>query len=206
MTSPPTLEIGSKATPIKLSLTEYEGKRSLDIRRYFRDKDSGQLLPTRKGIGLDWHSFREVHTFLLTNGCEIRDWLAEGECATLMEVFSAMDARNEAVEQEAKTPRAFDSTSSRWKAPNFYDVEVLGGLDRVVFNDKHPFLQMVANVSNQTDNAARVLKLLSLLLVAFHRAKLRFAGDIEMEGSKLFEMLEQEWGLILGNYCNTLNP
>jgi hypothetical protein len=54
---------------------------------------------------------------------------------------------------------------------------------------------------HRLENATQILELLTMLLVSFHRATLRFSGDIKMDGSRLFEMLEQECGLILGNYC-----
>ena len=49
--------IGAESAPILIKLNEYEGRHSLEIRRYYYARPSRELRPTQKGINLNQEAF-----------------------------------------------------------------------------------------------------------------------------------------------------
>lgn len=46
-------KIGTKKNPVLIALKEFKGRRLIDIRKFFQNKDETELLPTKKGISLN---------------------------------------------------------------------------------------------------------------------------------------------------------
>ena len=77
-------QIGSKNSPVVIELKEFEGRKIFDIRKYFFDKKSNELAPTRKGIALNSIQLqglietindqsKEIKTFLFDDDNEFID-------------------------------------------------------------------------------------------------------------------------------------
>ena len=74
MTERRLLTAGSKSSPLVATLSEYEGNRLLDFRKYFRDKQ-GELKPTRKGIALSLFQYEQICSLIAKSNSEIVNWL-----------------------------------------------------------------------------------------------------------------------------------
>jgi hypothetical protein len=183
-----------------MALTEYEGHRLLDIRKYFVEKGTKSLKPTRKGVSLNAGVARQVLAAMHDNAEAILAWLEREDDSALTEVERAMQARTRAVEEEAIRPRPFQIKQADWKGAEFFACDSYGAEDHVAFNAKHPFFRYLQN--GQSHAAAGHLPI-ALLLASYYRAKLRFSGDIEGDADQFFQLLEHEWGMILMNYCHS---
>lgn len=42
----------SRGNPIKVSVTRYNGELTIDVRHQYRDRDTDELKPTKKGINI----------------------------------------------------------------------------------------------------------------------------------------------------------
>jgi len=67
-------QIGSKNSPLIIELKEFEGRRLFDIRKYFIDKKTSDLLPTRKGISLNSFQLKQFVETINTKSNEINDF------------------------------------------------------------------------------------------------------------------------------------
>ncbi len=67
--------IGSPQRPILISLSEVEGSRVVDIRRFYVDKESRELRPTQRGIAIQAANFAEVFACLSDAYGPITEWL-----------------------------------------------------------------------------------------------------------------------------------
>ena len=70
MTSP--LDI--KNTDIKIEVSEFQGKKRVDIRKWYQDKNSGEYKRTQKGLNItteEWESFlnqiEDIKSFVKEN-------------------------------------------------------------------------------------------------------------------------------------------
>jgi hypothetical protein len=196
------LRLGSPSNPVVMMLTEYEGHRLLDIRKYFVEKTTKDLKPTRKGVSLNANLAKQVQDVMNNNSEAIFAWLERGDDSALTEVERAMQARTQAAEEEALKPRPFRVKEREWKGAEFFACESNGAEDYVALNTKHPFFQHLQCSQRQT---AATCPPIMLLLASYYRAKLRFSGDIEADADQFFQLLEHEWGLLLKNYCQNQN-
>lgn len=193
------LQIGSKSNPLVVNLHLYEGHRLVDIRRYFLEKATGSLKPTKKGINLNHDNFVDIRKLFQHKGDEIAKWLESGDDQTLQVVREAFRVRSEAEEREARRSRPYEQVSAHLRTAQFFKAESHGGNDKIEFNEDHAYLK---SLDSGTSSSQAVRQALGVVLIAYYRAKLRFPGDIEMDSKMLFEMLEYEWGVILSNYCS----
>ena len=192
------LRLGSPSNPVIMSLIEYEGYRLLDIRKYFIEKKSNALKPTRKGVSLNAKIAKQIQEAITENAAAIFEWLERGDDSALTEVERAMMARTKATEEEALKPRPFRVKRGEWKGAECFAFESNGAEDHVALNAKHPFYEKL-NCSHGV--AADTCPPIILMLAAYYRAKLRFSGEITSDAEQFFGLFEHEWGLLLKNYC-----
>jgi hypothetical protein len=190
------LRLGSPSNPVVIALVEFEGHKLLDIRKYFVEKKSKTLKPTRKGVSLNANLARQVQDAINKNEEAIFRWLEKGDDSSLTEVERAMAARTKAADDEAMKPHRFKVKQRDWKGAEFFACQSDGAEDIVCLNSKHPFFERI-----KSSKGAANWRELVLLLAAYYRAKLRFSGEIEADSDHFFQLLESEWGMLLKNYC-----
>lgn len=190
------VQIGPPSNPIIIRVTEFEGHRLLDIRKYFIESGSKQLKPTRKGISLNARAFSEIAELLRELGSEIRAWLEQRSRDTKSTVVSDMQARADANESEARRARQYTVHLDSWKGAEFFVSESHGHEDKISLNGAHPFFHNT--IGDEMENVSR-------LLASYHRTKLRFSGELNVHSEDFFRMFEHEWGLLLRNYEESEN-
>lgn len=72
--------IGSKHNPVIIALKEWNGRRLLDIRKFYRDKkEESNYLPTKKGISLSSMQLQKMVDVLNENSEEISEYFGSSE-------------------------------------------------------------------------------------------------------------------------------
>lgn len=188
--------VGSSRSPIKVTLSEYQGIRTVDIRKHYFDKESRELKPTTKGIAIALGNYQELQKLLADSGDEILAWL-EGSAAN-QNIDNANIHHKDATNAKATARMAivpYSSEQSTRKSQAFFLSESRGGSDVLELNDGHPFFGVLAELGHRDKNAET---LILDLLAAFHRAKALFVGQREtLLPEEIFETLEFNWGLYL---------
>lgn len=73
-------KIGTEKSPILVSLKTYKGRKLLDVRKYYRDRnEEDKILPTKKGISLNPIQFSELINLLNNKQVEIAQFYKENE-------------------------------------------------------------------------------------------------------------------------------
>lgn len=208
MTEETLITVGSKSSPIVVQLGEYEGRRVCDIRKYYEDKKTHKLMPTKKGITLTHRAFSALKSLFVDNDSKVESWLESGNDETHKQVSRSMRERAKAQEKLAVVARRFDGSSESWRGANFFHTESKGGADAFVLNEGHVFfvrIQEIAKELAKTGSAKEcneiVNHMLGLLIISFFRTKQRFDDKLDMDADQFFQMFEYEWGAILKNYC-----
>jgi len=189
--------IGSAKNPIKVACNEYEGRRMLDIRRYYVDKSTAELRPTTKGISITKDSFRELLNVIEQNKKAIDEWLDGGERERSDDVAQRNDRANKVARLNARlTAMPIDVIHDLWKGGGFFACRSEGGKDVVVLNEGHSLLSALKEVESGQRN---VEELIGCLLVSFTRAKNIFQGSEEpLVPEDVIELMDFNWGLYLG--------
>ena len=58
-------------TAVQISATEFKGRRFLDVRNFFRNKETGEWMPTKKGISIPEDFIDEVIEAMMHEAPEV---------------------------------------------------------------------------------------------------------------------------------------
>jgi hypothetical protein len=199
MTSQILVSIGTRSAPILVQLSEYEGRRSLDIRRYFHAAN-GELMPTRKGIALNRETVAILQNTLESESGRIEDWLdpLEGSSAEGRDA----ERRRLALEAEKFGRRGFEQIAGEWRSPTFFDVSYDGHSDKLRFNRSHQIGRLLDDPA-LANNTFLLQQLIRMVLITYSRSRALFSGAGTMESEALLDDLEFNWGVILDRYLET---
>lgn len=189
--------VGPRRAPILVRLNEFNGRRTVDVRRYFSAEGKSDLLPTQKGVSLDRDGLALILAALNDNSERISDWLASDTGRTL-----AANARS--AERARSALRPHTSDTEPWKSPAFFHVGAEGAIDRLTLNSAHPFSKVMDALSAKMDapTAELVRALVAGVLISYYRSKMLFDGVAEMSPMDIFETLELNWGLFWSGMLN----
>ena len=194
--------MGNKKYPIVISLSEYKGSPLVDIRKYYFDKKSEEIKPSKKGIALQKNSFNLLAQTLIDSSPEIKKWFEEKNEYSAKKATQTLQVRADAVEENRRQAQNFETDKEGWQAPNFFDVESLGGSDKIVYNTKHSMYELLNQLSQGDDKSAS--DLINVILMSYKKVKDILDDGEEYSADELFKYLEFEWGLILSNYIKTV--
>ena len=191
---------GSKKSPLILQLNEYEGTKTLDIRKYFVDK-KGDLKPTRKGISLGDKKYNIVKNILKENENRIKEWF-EDDIETYERVNKHQELAIKTREDAKFDCQQYSIKSENWKSPIFFECAAKGGEDEIVINENHPFCLMLNEMLEKYNHEIQgeVKKIIFSILISFARAKNLFQDIGKINPEELFEIFEFNWGNFLYNY------
>jgi hypothetical protein len=191
---------GSKRSPLVIRLNEYEGTKTLDIRKYFTDK-KGNLKPTRKGISLGDKNFNIVSNTLKEKEKEIFKWFRNSdEIPKKVEKYEELTTK---VREESKyNIQKYHVKNKNWRSPIFFEHKAQGGEDEIIINEEHPFYYAIRNIMkfNNIQMQKEIKQIIYSILISFAKAKTLFQDVGEIDSQELFEIFEFNWGIFLFNY------
>ena len=188
--------VGPHRAPILVRLNDFNGRRTVDVRRYFSAEGTSDLLPTQKGVNLDREGLALILAALNDNSERIADWLSS-------DVGRALAANARSAEQVRSAPRPHTSDTEQWKSPAFFHVGAEGAIDHLTLNGAHPFNKAMDALSATVDapTAELVRALVAGVLISYYRSKMLFDGVADMSPKDIFETLELNWGIVLKSYA-----
>ncbi len=169
---------GAANAPILVSLSEFEGTKIVDIRKHYRDKTTGELRPTAKGISLRQENLRELLAVLSESEPKILGWfLSEGSAN------SRVSPRSIHLSQPLTAGLKVDS---RLRGSGFFECAFEGPSATVSISKAHPVSESVSEPT--------VAQFAAALLSSFEVA-LASAGVANDQVS--VSSLKLNWGLAL---------
>ena len=194
--------IGNKKYPVVVSLKEYKGSPLIDIRKYYFDKKTEEIKPTKKGIALQKNNYNLLIQSLIDSSPEVSKWFEETNEYSAKKATETLQKRVEAVEGNRRKAQNFNTDKDYWQAPNFFDVESLGGSDKIIYNTKHEMYEKLNQTSQKGNETG--MDLINIILISYKKAKDILDDGEEYSAEELFKYLDFEWGLILSNYIKTV--
>jgi hypothetical protein len=193
---------GSKKSPLVIRLNEYEGTKTLDIRKYFTN-DKKELKPTRKGIAVGEKNFNMIKKVLLENENAIQNWFEES-IDTSEWVKKNEDLFRKAREALQFEKKDYSTKDEKWKSPAFFDYQPMGGKDQLIFNQDHPFFSCVTKILEDVNKEyeSEIKKLIHSIIISYCRAKDLLQDGGNMSPEEFFDNLEFNWGNFLRSYLS----
>ena len=136
-------EEGPEGNRTRFILNLFKGNRLLDIRKYYRDKKTGEFKPKRQGINLNRDTFMELKRVLDRDEDLILEWLRIGHVPE--EVLRYQQAQEEAKRKNFRLVGDVDIEEiNNFRDRKMFDVRHEGGKDIVELNIAHPFVQSIS--------------------------------------------------------------
>ena len=177
-----------------MKFSEYEGKKLLDIRKFYKTKD-GDLKPTRKGVSLNHVQFEAISTLFEQKNEEIDTWLLSGVNGKTAEFLAA---------EETKFRKDnLTVTVGEWAGLEMFSYEKAGDTSILKLNKRHPWIASLVAESEGNDSA-RSLQTAVHLIQSFCQAMNLFdsRSDITNEFS---ETLIGNWGIFSRKFGKSEN-
>lgn len=176
---------GSKKAPLVLELKEYNGSNLIDIRKYFTDKKSGELAPTRKGISLTEVQYQVLTETLNDKSDQIFNWFNQDT--------TEFDTNKSSYEENISAKEEYSVQVSSWKAMEMSKYHQEGGKRTLVLNEDHPWIATLLKLTSNDINNPIFLHFVSLFQ-SFHRSE-SLIDSKNFDAQEVIETLKGNWDL-----------
>jgi hypothetical protein len=177
------IEDGPDRKRMRVELSSYQGHPLLSIREWYKDKSSGELKPSNKGIALTRNNYLAVKSAIQMHHDQIMEHLR----------ITANDDLSSADTSEIKGThgrRLQPVSKVNWSISNFrplssiFQIDFHGPLANVNFNQSHPY---VARLEHQA-GADGKLQTLAEFIVGMELARTQLMDEGLMEPATVFEL------------------
>ena len=186
--------IGTKDYPIKIQIKTFKGRKYLDLRKWFLDRKTNEVIPTKKGISLSEYQFEDIVTILSKEKENISKWFQEK--STEEEVVDSLMIQSELRRKISEEVKLFNTKTKKLSENRFFKIEYENGKKHLIINENH---QLYKNI-NQEKSAEKIKKVFELLFISFDQTIQLFDVDEKIKVSDFEETLIHNWSLILKNY------
>lgn len=200
MTDPIILiEDGPDRKRMRVELTHYQNTPLLNVREWYKDKSSGELKPSRKGIALTRNNYLAVKSVIHMHHDKIMDHLrisANGDLSTAdtSEIKATHGRRLQPISKIVWSISSFRPISS------IYQIEFRGPVAEVIFNNAHPYISRVEKQANSNSKIDSIAE----FIVGLELAKNQTLDEGLMEPSTLFELISDRTQRILTHLAGNL--
>ena len=186
--------IGTKDYPLKIQFKTYKGKKYIDIRKWFLERKTNEVLPTKKGISLSEHQFEDVISILAKDKKKITDWFQEK--INEDEIVDTLVKHSEVRRKLSEEAKAFKTKIKKLNENKFFKVEYEGGKAQLVINENHQLYKEISKKNNEEN----FKKIIDSLFISFNQSMEMFDMDEKIKASDFEELLIHNWSTILKNY------
>jgi hypothetical protein len=187
--------IGPKEYPIKIQIKTFNGRKYLDIRKWYLDRKTNEILPTKKGISLSEYQFEDVISIIAKEKNKISKWFQEK--LTEEEVVDALVAHSEIRKKLSEEAKTFKAKSQKLTENKFFKIEYGEGKTQLILNENH---QLYKEIDKKKNTAEDFKKIINILFVSFNQTFQLFDSDEKMKVADLEDSLMHNWSIILKNY------
>tara|TARA_B100000035_G_C20921958_1_gene518910 strand:- start:191 stop:805 length:615 start_codon:yes stop_codon:yes gene_type:complete len=186
--------IGPKEYPIKIQIKTFKGRKYLDIRKWYLDRKTNEILPTKKGISLSEYQFEDVISLLSKDKKKISDWFQEKIDEN--EVVDSLAKQSEVRRKIAEEVREFKTTSKKLSENKFFKIEYENGNKQLIINENHQLYKDI----NKEKSVEKIKKIFELLFISFDQTIQLFDSEENIKVADFEDMLIHNWSIILKNY------
>ena len=192
--------LGPEKYPLKLEIKSFKGKKYLDIRKWFFDKKTNEVLPTKKGIMLSHYQFNDVIEAIQKQQKIINDWFQDKVYEEdVVQKLSYETSKIRAKSQEAKN---YKTILKKIDNKSFFSIEYKNNEINFILNKDHEFFKKIDDFNEE--NKKIVLKLVESILISFKQSLEIFDPETKYKLEDLEDLLNYNWSKILTNYLRKI--
>ena len=179
------LVAGSKKAPLVCQLSSYNEVKLVDVRKYFTNKSSGELVATKKGVSLTRIQYEALAEVFQEKNEIIESWFDSSQ--TMQEINA------KSLEESRLKPDEYKVEISEWKGSEMSRYEQVGGASVLKLNQNHPWISTLLTLIPDYHNNEIFIHICSLIQ-AHHKAQ-NLIDSKNLDALEIAETIEVNWGL-----------
>jgi hypothetical protein len=179
------LVAGSKKAPLVCQLSSYKEMKLIDVRKYFTNKSSGELIATKKGVSLTRIQYEALSEVFQEKNEIIESWFDSSQTMQETNAKSLQESRLKSDEYKVEI--------SEWKGSEMSRYEQVGSVSVLKLNQNHPWIMTLLTLIPDYRNNETFLHICSLMQ-AHHKAQ-NLIDSKNLDALEISETIEANWGL-----------
>ena len=192
--------LGPENYPLKIEVKTFKGKKYIDFRKWFLDRKTNEILPTKKGIMLSEYQFRDVSDVLVNQQKTIEEWFKEKiQDSDAVNLLSEETLKVRKKSQEAKKYKA---VLKKIDNNNFFSFEYKNNEIQFILNNDHELYKKIESLDKKSKDLA--YKIIESLLISFRQTLEIFDPETKYKLEDLEDLLNYNWSKTLTNYLKKI--
>lgn len=194
----PLVEDGPDRKKFRVMLDNYEGRNLLNLRYWYKDKQTGEFKPTKQGITITATNYLAFKSVVALHDEEVINHLNQGS-ATALQSAASQTANAEAAAAAIEVTKMELVVEPFRPATEMFKVEYEGGFAKIIINKRHA----VSEGFDFEKVAPENLELISKIIVALDLSFFAAGQAKDASGAVVLELLKQELGSNVSKYLKT---
>jgi len=192
--------LGPENYPLKIEVKTFKGKKYIDFRKWFLDKKTSEILPTKKGIMLSEYQFRDVSDVLINQKKTKNGWIKEKDKDT--DAVDLLSEEASKVRKKSQDAKNYKTVLKKIDNNNFFSLEYNNNEIQFVLNNEHELYKKIENLEKKTKDT--VTKIIESLLISFRQTLEIFDPETKYKLEDLEDLLNYNWSKTLTNYLKKI--
>ena len=188
--------LGPENYPLKIEVKTFKGKKYIDFRKWFLDRKTNEILPTKKGIMLSEYQFRDVSDVLVNQKKTIEGWFKEKIKDN--EVASLLSQETSQVRKKSQEAKKYKAVLKKIDNNNFFSFEYKNNEIQFILNNDHELYKKIESLDKKSKDLA--YKIIESLLISFRQTLEIFDPETKYKLEDLEDLLNYNWSKTLTNY------
>jgi hypothetical protein len=192
--------LGPENYPLKIEVKTFKGKKYIDFRKWFLDKKTSEILPTKKGIMLSEYQFRDVSDVLINQRKTIDGWFQEK--IKDLDTIDLLSEETSKIRKKSQEAKRYKTVLKKIDNNNFFSLEYNNNEIQFVLNQDHELYKKIENLEKKTKDT--VTKIIESLLISFRQTLEIFDPETKYKLEDLEDLLNYNWSKTLTNYLKKI--
>ena len=192
--------LGPENYPLKIEVKTFKGKKYIDFRKWFLDRKTNEILPTKKGIMLSEYQFRDVSDVLVNQKKTIEGWFKEKIKDN--EVTNLLSQETSQVRKKSQEAKKYKAVLKKIDNNNFFSFEYKNNEIQFILNNDHELYKKIESLDKKSKDLA--YKIIESLLISFRQTLEIFDPETKYKLEDLEDLLNYNWSKTLTNYLKKI--
>lgn len=192
--------LGPENYPLKIEVKIFKGKKYIDFRKWFLDKKTNEILPTKKGIMLSEYQFRDVSDVLINQRKTIDGWFQEK--IKDQDAIDLLSEETSKVRKKSQEAKKYKTVLKKIDNNNFFSLEYNNNEIQFILNQNHELYKKIETLEKKSKDT--VSKIIESLLISFRQTLEIFDPETKYKLEDLEDLLNYNWSKTLTNYLKKI--
>ena len=192
--------LGPENYPLKIEVKTFKGKKYIDFRKWFLDKKTNEILPTKKGIMLSEYQFRDVSDVLINQRKTIDGWFQEK--IKDQDAIDLLSEETSKVRKKSQEAKKYKTVLKKIDNNNFFSLEYNNNEIQFILNQNHELYKKIETLEKKSKDT--VSKIIESLLISFRQTLEIFDPETKYKLEDLEDLLNYNWSKTLTNYLKKI--